>query len=198
MRLGGRRFLLSFAIIGAAVFLALGISLPILKLTKFMFWTSEYSLLTTVEVLIRQGQTFLGVVVLLFSIVFPIVKLLYLLLVSTLPAAELAPALQAPQGHRVDRQMVDARRAGAGADDLLPQEPGRLRRGQPAGGLLLHRRRGADDPVLRLAEDGSCRGRRHGPRAGGAQAPVGGAQLPALASSSSWRRCSSPSASSCR
>jgi paraquat-inducible protein A len=89
MRLGGRRFLLSLAIIGAAVCLALGISLPILKLTKFMFWTSEYSLLTTVEVLIRQGQTFLGLVVLVFSIIFPIVKLLYLMLVSTLPAAEL-------------------------------------------------------------------------------------------------------------
>ncbi len=89
MRLGGRRFLLSLAIIGAAVCLALGISLPILKLTKFMFWTSEYSLMTTVEVLIRQGQTFLGLVVLVFSIIFPIVKLLYLMLVSTLPAAEL-------------------------------------------------------------------------------------------------------------
>jgi paraquat-inducible protein A len=89
MRLGGRRFLLSLAIIGAAVCLALGITLPILKLTKFMFWTSEYSLMTTVEVLIRQGQTFLGLVVLVFSIIFPIVKLLYLMLVSTLPAAEL-------------------------------------------------------------------------------------------------------------
>ena len=64
MRLGGRRFLLSLAIIGAAVCLALGISLPIIRLTKFVFWTSEYSLLSTVEVLIRQGQTFLGVVVL--------------------------------------------------------------------------------------------------------------------------------------
>jgi paraquat-inducible protein A len=89
MRLGGRRFLLSFAIIAAAVCLALGISLPILKLTKFMFWSSEYSLISTVEVLLKQGQTFLGLVVLVFSIVFPIVKLLYLLLVSTLPAAEL-------------------------------------------------------------------------------------------------------------
>jgi paraquat-inducible protein A len=45
--------------------------------------------MTTVEVLIRQGQTFLGLVVLVFSIIFPIVKLLYLMLVSTLPAAEL-------------------------------------------------------------------------------------------------------------
>ena len=39
--------------------------------------------------LLRDGQTFLGLVVLVFSILFPIVKLLYLLLVSTLPAAEL-------------------------------------------------------------------------------------------------------------
>lgn len=89
MRLGGRRFLLSFAIIGAAVCLALGITLPILRLTKFIFWTSEYSLLSTVGLLLKQGQTFLGLVVLVFSIVFPVVKLLYLLLVSTLPATEL-------------------------------------------------------------------------------------------------------------
>jgi paraquat-inducible protein A len=89
MRLGGRRFLLSLAIIGAAVCLALGISLPILRLTKFIFWTSEYSLISTVEVLLRDGQMFLGLVVLVFSILLPIVKLGYLLLVSTLPAAEL-------------------------------------------------------------------------------------------------------------
>ena len=89
MRLGGRRFLLSLAIIGAAVCLALGISLPILRLTKFIFWTSEYSLISTVEVLLRDHQTFLGLVVLVFSILLPIVKLGYLLLVSTLPAAEL-------------------------------------------------------------------------------------------------------------
>jgi paraquat-inducible protein A len=89
MRLGGRRFLLSLAIIGAAVCLALGISLPIIRLTKYVFWTTEHSLLSTVEVLIRDGQTFLGGTVLIFSIVLPILKLLYLLLVSTLPAAEL-------------------------------------------------------------------------------------------------------------
>jgi paraquat-inducible protein A len=90
MRLGGRRFLLSLAIIGASVCLALGMSLPIIKLTKFVFWTTEHSLLSTVSVLIRDGQHFLGFTVLVFSIVFPIVKLLYLLLVSTLPRAEIA------------------------------------------------------------------------------------------------------------
>ncbi|WP_072391534.1 paraquat-inducible protein A [Hyphomicrobium sp. CS1GBMeth3] len=89
MRLGGRRFLLSLAILSAAVCLALGISLPIISLTKYVFWTTEHSLLSTVNVLIRDGQTFLGLTVLVFSIVLPILKLLYLLLVSTLPAAEL-------------------------------------------------------------------------------------------------------------
>ena len=89
MRLGGRRFLLSFAIAAAAVCLALGLTLPIIKLTKFFFWSSEYSLISTVAVLLRDGQTFLGLVVLIFSILFPIVKLLFLLLVSTLPASEL-------------------------------------------------------------------------------------------------------------
>ena len=48
MHLGGRRFLLSLAIIGAAVCLALGISLPIIRLTKYVFWSTEHSLLSTV------------------------------------------------------------------------------------------------------------------------------------------------------
>ncbi len=90
MRLGGRRFLLSLAIIGAAVCLALGISLPIIRLTKMVFWTTEHSLISTVSVLIRDGQTFLGFTVLIFSICFPVLKLLYLLLVSTLPASEIS------------------------------------------------------------------------------------------------------------
>lgn len=89
MHLGGRRFLLSLAIIGAAVCLALGISLPIIRLTKYVFWSTEHSLLSTVSVLIHDGQSFLGGTVLIFSIVLPILKLLYLLLISTLPAAEL-------------------------------------------------------------------------------------------------------------
>ena len=49
MHLGGRRFLLSLAIIGAAVCLSLGISLPIIRLTKYVFWSTEHSLLTGIE-----------------------------------------------------------------------------------------------------------------------------------------------------
>ena len=89
MTLGGRRFLLSLAIVAASVCLALGVSLPIIKLTKFVFFTYEHSLISTVNALIRSGQTFLGVTVLIFSIVLPVLKLLYLLLLSTLPQKEL-------------------------------------------------------------------------------------------------------------
>src|SRR5262245_33201533 len=89
MRLGGRRFLLTLAIVGASVCLALGVSLPIIKLTKFVFFTYEHSLISTVNALIRSGQIFLGSTVLVFSIVLPVTKLLYLLLLSTLPLREL-------------------------------------------------------------------------------------------------------------
>jgi paraquat-inducible protein A len=89
MTLGGRRFLLTLAIVAASVCLALGVSLPIIKLTKFVFFTYEHSLISTVNALIRSGQIFLGITVLVFSIVLPVTKLLYLLLLSTLPQREL-------------------------------------------------------------------------------------------------------------
>ena len=85
-----RRFLLSLTILAASVCLALGISLPIIQLTKFGIWTTEHSLLSTVNVLASEGQTFLGAIVLIFSIILPVAKLLYLLMVSTLPPAEIA------------------------------------------------------------------------------------------------------------
>src|SRR5262249_61877805 len=89
MTLGGRRFLLTLAIVAASVSLALGVSLPIIKLTKFVFFTYEHSLISTVNALIRSGQIFLGITVLVFSIILPVTKLLYLLLLSTLPQREL-------------------------------------------------------------------------------------------------------------
>lgn len=90
MRFGGRRFFLSLTILTASVCLALGITMPILKLTTMAFWTTEHSLISTVSVLIRDGQMFLGLIVLVFSILLPVTKLLYLLLVSTLPPLEIA------------------------------------------------------------------------------------------------------------
>ena len=89
MTLGGRRFLLSMAILAASVCLALGITLPIIKLTKYVFFTYEHSLISTVQSLLQSGQYFLGLTVLVFSIILPALKLFYLLLLSTLPLSEL-------------------------------------------------------------------------------------------------------------
>ena len=81
---GGRRFLLSLAIIGASISLALGISLPSIKLTKFYFFSTEYSLITTVMALVQRNQIFLGSLVFVFSILLPVFKILYLLLLTTM------------------------------------------------------------------------------------------------------------------
>ena len=89
MTIGGRRFLLGVALIGASVCLALGVSLPIIRLTKFVFLTYEHSLLSAVNALIRSGQVFMGGIVLVFGIFLPVVKLLYLLLLAALPQPEL-------------------------------------------------------------------------------------------------------------
>ena len=173
MTLGGRRFLLTLAIVAASVCLALGVSLPIIKLTKFVFFTYEHSLISTVNALIRSGQLFLGITVLIFSIVLPVTKLLYLLLLSTLPQRELRRLVPPAARARMARQVVDARRAGAVALDLLHQEPGRLRRQEPQRRLFLHRRRAVHDPVLRLAPD-----RRDRSRAGRRPAPARKPQQP--------------------
>ncbi len=89
MRSSGRRFFLSLTVLLASVCLALGVSMPIMKLTQLGFWTTEHSLISTVSVLLRDGQTFLGLIVLVFSIALPVTKLLYLVLVSTLPPIEI-------------------------------------------------------------------------------------------------------------
>ena len=85
MTLGGRRFLLSVAIIGASISLALGISLPSIKLTRFYFFATEYSLISTVYTLIARNQVFLGSLVFVFSIMLPVFKIFYLVLLTTMP-----------------------------------------------------------------------------------------------------------------
>lgn len=59
----------------AAGTLALGLTLPILDVEKFVFWQSEYSVITGVANLFEANEYLLGFVILLFSIVFPIAKL---------------------------------------------------------------------------------------------------------------------------
>src|SRR5690606_28561934 len=61
------------------------LSLLILKEPRYVLWTDEISLLTAVRVVIGVGQYCLGLIILTFAIILPTFKLLYLLVVASLP-----------------------------------------------------------------------------------------------------------------
>jgi paraquat-inducible protein A len=77
---GSRRsFLLGLMIVGATVCLVLGLTLPIMRLTRFYIWTDVHSLVSIVRELYRSGEVFLAAIICIFSVIFPFFKLLYLL-----------------------------------------------------------------------------------------------------------------------
>lgn len=70
-----RTFDVAPLLVVAAATLVLGLTLPILDVEKFVFWESNYSVVTGVANLFDANEYLLGFVILLFSIVFPIAKL---------------------------------------------------------------------------------------------------------------------------
>jgi paraquat-inducible protein A len=79
MRGSRRSFLLGLMIVGAAVCLVLGLTLPIMRLTRFYIWTDVHSMVSIVQELYGSGEIFLASIISLFSVIFPFFKLLYLL-----------------------------------------------------------------------------------------------------------------------
>jgi paraquat-inducible protein A len=75
----GRSFLLGFMIVAATVCLVLGLTLPIMRLTRFYIWTDVHSLVSVVRELYYSGEVILAAIIAVFSIFFPFLKLLYLL-----------------------------------------------------------------------------------------------------------------------
>jgi len=80
-----RNFLLSFLIILATVFFALGIILPVIRFTTVYVWTNEHSIATIILALYESNEYFLCAVVFAVSIFFPFLKLFYLLTLVTSP-----------------------------------------------------------------------------------------------------------------
>ena len=89
MTLGGRRFLLGCAVVAAAACLALAVSVPFVRLTRPALFAYGHSLLSGVSALVEAGQPILAAIVLVFAIFLPLVKLLYLVLLASLPSEEL-------------------------------------------------------------------------------------------------------------
>ena len=81
----GRRVGLSTSIVAAAYLLFLGVTEPVLKLTKLYFLEDEHSLWSVVQALFHKGEHFLGTIIFVFSVVFPALKLFYLLVVAISP-----------------------------------------------------------------------------------------------------------------
>jgi paraquat-inducible protein A len=80
---GWRNFALSFLIILATVFFALGLTLPTIRFTTVYVWTNEHSILTIMYALFENQEFFLCAVVFAVSVFFPFLKLFYLLTLIT-------------------------------------------------------------------------------------------------------------------
>ena len=71
-----------FLVVTLLLFIA-GVSLPILTLTKLLVVSNEVSIFTGLIQLIEEQQYFIFVVIFLFSIALPLLKLYYLFLLSS-------------------------------------------------------------------------------------------------------------------
>ena len=75
-----RSIFLEMLLAGAAICLLLGLTLPVVRLSWLYFFTSKHSILSVIKVLIGSGEWFLGIVLAVFSVLFPLLKLSFLLM----------------------------------------------------------------------------------------------------------------------
>ncbi len=80
-----RRYFITLVTFGAVVALVLGVTQPVMKLTHLSVWSNEHSILSVTQALYSNKQFFLATIIFVFSVVFPGVKILYLLTVVLLP-----------------------------------------------------------------------------------------------------------------
>ena len=80
-----RNFVLSFLIIVATVFFALGVILPVMRFTTVFVWSNQHSIATIIYALYTNEEYFLCAVLFTFSFLFPFLKLFYLLTLVTSP-----------------------------------------------------------------------------------------------------------------
>lgn len=76
-----RRLVVPALIIASAAALIVAYLLPFMEISKFVFWSDDYSLFSSIFGMWDKGFYFLAVVIFLFSVVFPVAKLAALVLV---------------------------------------------------------------------------------------------------------------------
>lgn len=80
-----RRLILGCLIAGASICLYLGVTTPVMKLSKLYVWTDEHSIVSIVMALMEKDEFFLSWILIAFSIIFPAMKLLYLTAAAIIP-----------------------------------------------------------------------------------------------------------------
>ncbi len=84
MQRGMRAFLIFALTLASAVCLVLGLTLPVVKLTRLYFWTDTHSIISIISALYYTDEVFLAAIIAVFSIIFPAFKLLYIAMAGTL------------------------------------------------------------------------------------------------------------------
>lgn len=70
-----KNFIIPIALLAATVLLILGLILPVMTLKELVFWKKTFSVLTGIQNLFLEEHYILAVIILLFSVAFPIFKL---------------------------------------------------------------------------------------------------------------------------
>jgi paraquat-inducible protein A len=97
---GVRAFFIFVLTLSATVCLVLGLTMPVMRLTRLYFWTDTHSILSVLSALYATGEVFLASVIFVFSIVFPVFKILYITAAGTLTTA--APARRSRWFKRIE------------------------------------------------------------------------------------------------
>ncbi len=77
---------------GAVLCLLLGLTLPVVKLTWLYFFSNKHSILSIIWVLYKDHEWLLSGVLLIFSALFPLTKLSYLLLLYIRRLSDILPS----------------------------------------------------------------------------------------------------------
>lgn len=87
MRRDIHSILIGFLIVSASVCLFLGLTLPVIRLTRLYVWTDTFSITSVIWTLFQDGEVWLSAILFIFSIIFPALKLLYLLAHFAMPGS---------------------------------------------------------------------------------------------------------------
>ncbi len=88
-----RSILLEILLAASAICLGLGVSLPVVKLTWLYFWSDTHSILSVLWYLFQSDEIFLSAILFVFSVLFPVAKILFLLVVYVRHVMGLRPRL---------------------------------------------------------------------------------------------------------